>query len=392
MTMNYKICARCVMDNTNDPNISFDDSGICNYCHDFDTTSKLTIYRTEDALNKDFSKILTFIKNLGKKKKYDCLIGLSGGVDSTYLALLAKRSNLRPLLVHFDNGWNSEVAVSNIEKVVKKTGFDLYTWVIDWELFRDIQKAYFRSSVVDIEVATDQFITAALYQICRKMNISVLLNGKNIATESTLPEYWVCYDKLDDRNLKDIHKKHGDLKGKHKYPKIGRFHRYFLECVYNINDIMILNYVKYNKNEVVKEIEEEFGWTNYEGKHYESIFTRFYQGYVLPKKFNIDKRKAHFSNLILSNQLSREEALVQLKKPTYAVSQQEEDFDYVCKKLGFSSTEFNEILSKPRVDHLKYKTSYSTLQNILYFCFRLFLASIFKPLRYFGILEKRLYL
>lgn len=383
------VCQKCIMDNENDPDITFDKHGVCSYCNYFEDYTKKTIYRNPEVIKSEFDQIINFIKEKGKNKEYDCIIGLSGGVDSTFLAFLAKENNLRALLVHFDNGWNSEIAVSNIEKIVKKTGFDLISWVIDWELFKDIQRSYLLSSVVDIEVPTDQFITAALYNLCVEKKISILLNGKNIATESILPSHWVCYDKLDDVNLKDIHKKFGNIKNNGKYPKIGRFRRYYYEAYKNIHDIMLLNYVPFEKNKVVDKITEEFGWCDYGGKHYESIFTRFYQGYILPKKFNIDKRKAHYSNLILSNQIKRGDALKLLKEQSYPMEKQDEDFEYVCKKLNFKKEEFGLLLKKERIEHEFYKTTYTKPNNFFYLLFQIFTYFTIKQLRNIGLLESR---
>ncbi len=354
--LGYQICARCVVDNAApDTNLVLDEEGICNNCRAYEKYAPQTILRSEEIKKAELNQLLDEIKKDGEGKEYDCILGVSGGVDSTYLAYMAKKWGLRPLVVHFDNGWNSELAVSNIHHIVEKLSYDLHTYVIDWEEFRDIQMAYLKASVVDIEVPTDHFIYATLYEIAFKNRIRYVLDGNNISTEFWGGSWKWAYSKLDLVNLLNIHKKFGTIPLK-KFPKLGFYQRYFYQRTYKIKSVYLLNYVPYNKKEVIKTIESELGWRDYGGKHYESIFTRFYQGYILPKKFGIDKRKAHFSNLIWSGQMTREEALEELKKPTYPLAQQEEDKTYVIKKFGLTEQEFENIMHLPIVPHEHYGT------------------------------------
>jgi N-acetyl sugar amidotransferase len=303
------------------------------------------------------------IRLTGKGKPYDCILGLSGGADSTYLALLATQMGLRPLLVHFDYGWNSEIAVNNIEQAVKALKLDLYTYVMDWPEFKDILRAYFKASVLDLDVPADHMIFGALYQMANKYGIKYLLSGNNVQTEFTLPPSW-NYNKFDIINLRDIHSKFGTVKLRH-FPSLGLWHHAYYSLIKNINSVQLLNNLDYNKEKVRKTISEQLGWRDYGGKHHESVFTRFYQGYILPVKFNIDKRKAHLSNLIFSGQMSRDAALTELSKPTYDVKLQHEDMEYVAKKLGFSNNEFEEVLSLANKSHSDYRTDHA--QRELYF-------------------------
>ncbi|MFM6923862.1 MAG: N-acetyl sugar amidotransferase, partial [Ferruginibacter sp.] len=296
----YRQCSISVMDTIADPDIQFDEQGICNYYYEYLQKEKWFVPAKDEAPVK-LDAIVQQIKEAGAGKKYDCITGISGGVDSTYLCLKAKELGLRPLIVHFDNGWNSELAVRNIEQIIAKLGFDLYTLVVDWNEFKDLQLAYLKASVVDIEALTDHAIAGTLYKIAAENNIKYILSGYNIVTEAVLPSYWV-FNKSDNVNIRDIHKKYGSRPLK-TYPLFGMKERKYFAGVKGIESINLLNYLPYNKAAVKEIITRELGWRDYGGKHYESVFTRFYQGYILPVKFGIDKRKAHLSNLIFSGQL-----------------------------------------------------------------------------------------
>jgi N-acetyl sugar amidotransferase len=372
----YRQCTRTVLDTTV-PDIVFNENGECQYIAYYQALANRTINRPREILQQEFDKAIHLIKQYGKGKPYDCILGISGGMDSTYLALLAKRQGLRPLLVHFDNGWNSELAIKNIEQIVTRLGFDLHTFVMDWEEFRDIQRAYFKAAVVDVEVPTDQFIFAALHRIAYRKKIRFILAGNNVACESINPAGWVYKNKLDLVNLKAIHKKHGEAK-LDKLPRLGLYERYFYEAIKGIQTVNLLDLIPYTKKMVKEEIQRELGWRDYGGKHYESVFTRFYQGYYLPVKFGIDKRKAHWTNLILSGQATREEALADLAHPPYAPSQQQEDLDYVIKKLGFTKGEWEQIMQTPPVPHEAYATDASPRYR---FWFTVFRAILFVPVR-----------
>ncbi len=352
---NYKQCTRCLLDTTSTA-ITFDQNGVCNYCHDFDRQMKKFITIDPAIRKKNLDEIVNYVKKVGKNNKYDCILGLSGGVDSTYMAYLANELGLRPMAVHFDNGWNSELAVKNIENIVSKLNLDLNTYVINWHEFKEIQLAYLKASVVDIEVPTDQLIFAALNKIAKQNNIKYILSGANIVTEYGMPLDWAYRKKSDQTNLLNIYKKFGNGQKLTTLPKFDFYTRYFYNQVNGIQSISLLNYVDYNKAKVKQLITDKLGWKDYGGKHYESVFTRFYQGYILPTKFNIDKRKAHLSALICSGQLKKQDAIEELKTNDYTKELQEEDKAFVIKKFGLTAEEFENIMKLPRVEHDFYGT------------------------------------
>lgn len=348
-TTEYKQCKRCVMDTTTRL-ISFDDKGVCNFCREYDKIAAKTVLRDKEVRYKLFQQDIDFIKQDGKGKPNDCILGLSGGMDSSYMALICKDYGLRPLVVHFDNGWNSELAVKNIENIVNKMGFELYTYVINWEEFKDIQLSYFKASVVDIEVPTDQLIFAAIYKIAKEKKIKYILSGSNVRTESIMPADWCFYGKLDATNLENIHKKYGKLK-LNNLPRLGANTKAVYENIFGIQTITFFDKLDFDYKHVRERLVKEVDYVPYQYKHYESVFTRFYQGYILPKKFNIDKRKAHLSSLICSNQITREEALKELVNPTYPLDQQLADKEYILKKWEMPENEFEKIMKQPRVEH-----------------------------------------
>ena len=349
----YQQCSLTVMDNIADPDIRFDDMGVCNYYYDYQEAARNGVFAGESGKQK-LESLISRIKKEGKDKKYDCLIGLSGGVDSTYVALLARRHGLRPLAVHLDNGWDSELAVKNVENIITRCGFDLFSLVIDWEEFRDIQLSYLYASVVDIEVVSDHAIFTSMYKLAREHRTGYILSGTNIVTEFIMPPSWL-YDKMDFVNLRDIHSKNGKKQLK-TYPSLD-FKKYvFYSAVLKLNPISILNYVPYNKKEVKEVITRELGWRDYGGKHYESQFTKFYQAYILPEKFHIDKRKAHLSTLICSGQMTKAEAVAELDKPLYNPAQLKSDKEYVLKKFGLRPEEFDKIMRLPVQKHSAFKS------------------------------------
>ncbi|MDI1355074.1 MAG: N-acetyl sugar amidotransferase [bacterium] len=346
----YKQCKRCVLDTTSNT-IDFDENGICNYCHAFDR--QLTKFITIDPQlrKRNLDEMVNYIKLCGENKKYDCILGLSGGVDSTYMAYMAKKLGLRPMAVHFDNGWNSELAVKNIENIVSKLELDLITYVINWEEFKEMQLAYLKASVVDIEVPTDQLIFAALHKIAVQNGIKFILSGSNIVTEYGMPSDWAYRNKSDQTNLLNIYKAFGRGKTLTTLPKFDLFKKFAYQSLHGIQTLALLNYIDFNKAEVKKLITKELNWRDYGGKHYESIFTRFYQGYILPVKFNVDKRKAHLSALICSGQITKEEAIAELEEETYDPILQREDKEFVKKKFDLTELEFQDILKRTRVEH-----------------------------------------
>lgn len=349
----YRQCSLTVMDNIADPDIIFDEKGVCNYYYEYKKGEQEQVLKGKSGEDK-LNYLVDQIKKNGKGKSYDCLIGLSGGVDSTYVAWLVKQSGLRPLAVHLDNGWDSELAVMNVENIITKLGFDLFTLVVNWEEFRNIQLSYLKASVVDIEVVSDHAIFSSMYKLAKEKNISYIISGTNVVTEYIMPPSWL-YKKLDFVNLKDIHSKYGNVKLK-TYPTFD-FKKYvYYTAILKLHPISILNYVPYNKEEIKEVIKKELDWRDYGGKHYESIFTKFYQAYILPEKFKIDKRKAHLSTLICSGQMTKEEALKELEQPLYDQSQLKADTEYVLKKLGLTEKEFHEIMLLPVKKHEDFKT------------------------------------
>lgn len=352
MSKDYQICTECVMD-TSDPNITFDSTGVCTHTRRYkkrmDSLVKINRYNKENL-----ALIIADIKNTGKDEKYDCLIGLSGGIDSSYMLYQAHQLGLRPLCVHLDNGWNSKIAVKNIEKMVRKFKFDLYTHVIDWEEFKDLQRAFFKASVVDIEMLTDHAIVAFSYGLAIEKNIKHVLIGSNMATENTMPYAWT-HIKHDLLNILDIHNKFGKIPLK-TFPCMDGLHyeKYMSEIV----TFDILNYVDYQKDEAKKILMESCGWRDYGNKHEESLFTKIYQNYILPEKFGIDKRRAHYSSMIHSGLVTREEALAELQKPLYEDAALRSDKEYLMKKWDFDAEEFESIMKEKPKKHTDYFSGY----------------------------------
>lgn len=354
-----KICIRCVMD-ASVPGIKFDDNGVCDFCKEHEQKVSMTPYHQGNADEKIKNVVNKLIAE--KNGDYDSIVGLSGGVDSSYVAYQAVKLGLRPLAVHFDNGWNSELAVNNIENIVKKLNLDLVTFVIDWPEFKDIQRSFFKANVIDIEMVTDHAIFAAMYQIAKKHKIRYILSGTNAATEAIMPAAWQHF-KFDLLNLKAIHKRFGTVPIK-RYPTLSVWEMAWNHYVRGPKSISLLNYFQYRKDEAMRTLKDELGWQYYGGKHYESTFTKFYQAHILPEKFGVDKRRIHLSDLIMNGELTRDEALAELGKPLYDKSELEQDRDYVLKKLGFSKKEFQEYVTASPVSHYAYP-SYAKLARRL---------------------------
>lgn len=337
------------MDNS-DSSIQFTD-GLCNYCIEAkDLIQKFRFTKEEELqnLNDLKRKIIQ-----SRKGKYDCVIGLSGGVDSSYVAFLAKKLKLNPLCVHFDNGWNSELAVSNIKKIVDKCGFDLETYVIDWPEFKDLQRSFFKAGVVDIEMLTDHAIMATMFNLRKKYDIKYVLSGSNYVTEHGMPLSWL-WRKQDLANIKGIQRQFGTKKIK-KFPTMNSI-QYQIVKMFGLGGVYIeiLNHVNYSKEMAMEVLKQEFDWQYYGGKHYESVFTKFYQAYYLPVKFGFDKRKVHLSAQIRNGEITREEAFLELEKPFYTELELKNDLEYVLKKLSFSNEEFNYIMNDKPKSHLDY--------------------------------------
>jgi N-acetyl sugar amidotransferase len=359
MTSTYRMCTRCVMD-TSAPDISFDERGVCHYCKTHEGKVALAPFSRPRAADK-LADLVDVVKQ-GRRGDYDSIVGLSGGVDSSYVAYQAVKLGLKPLAVHFDNGWNSELAVKNIEQMVKRLGLDLQTFVIDWEEFRDIQRSFFKAHVIDIEIVTDHAIFAAMYRIARQQGIRYILSGTNAQTESIMPPAWQHF-KFDLRNLKAIHRRFGTIPIQ-RFPTLSVWGMAWNHYVRGAESVSLLNYLPYRKDEAIRTLQTELGWQYYGGKHYESVFTKFYQAHILPRKFGVDKRRIHLSDLIMNGEISSDDALRELDKPLYETQQLERDREYVCKKLGFSTAEFEAYLQAPAVSHFSFP-SYARLAQRL---------------------------
>jgi N-acetyl sugar amidotransferase len=343
------------------PGIVFDHNSVCNFCKEHEMKVSMTPFGLGRAEEKLIEIVNELIKN--KSGQYDSIVGLSGGVDSSYVAYQAVKLGLRPLAVHFDNGWNSELAVQNIENIVKKLNLDLITFVIDWPEFKDIQRSFFKANVIDIEMVTDHAIFAAMYGIANKHKIKYILSGTNSATESIMPAAWQHF-KFDLLNLKAIHKKFGSIPIRN-YPTLSVWEMAWNHYVRGAKSISLLNYIPYRKDEAMRILKEELNWQYYGGKHYESVFTKFYQAYILPEKFGVDKRLIHLSDLIMNGEITRDDALIELDKPRYENTHFENDRDYVCKKLGFSKEEFISYMSTTPVSHFKYPSYAKFAQRLV---------------------------
>ena len=345
------ICSVCVMD-TSDPDIEFDNDGICSHCWGAKKEYE-SIRLTAQASKAQLANAAARIKQTSNDKAYDAVAGISGGVDSSYILWLAHELGLRVLAVHFDNGWNSEIAVSNIEAVVQHCGFDLETYVINWPEFRDLQRSFLKASVVDIEMLSDHAIMASMFQLAKRHNISTVLSGTNIATEYGMPRAWV-WNKQDLTNILSIHRKFGEMKLK-SYPRMGLFKSILKRHLgFGCEFVELLDMANYRKDKALSTLQSETGWRPYGGKHFESVFTKFYQAHILPVKFGIDKRKVHLSALIRNDEISRERALADLDQPLYDPDELRRDKAFVLKKLGFSEAEFDEMMAEPPVRHDAY--------------------------------------
>jgi len=345
---------------TSDPEITFDDEGLCNHCKSA-TEIKERVWFPNDAGEKLLENIVKKIKEDGKNQEYDCVIGLSGGVDSSYLVCKAvKDYGLNPLAVHVDAGWNSELAVNNIENIVKKLNIDLFTHVVDWEEMKDLQVAFLKAGVANQDTPQDHAIYSAVYNFAVKNKIKYMLSGSNFATESILPISW-GYDAADSKHLKAIHKLFGKIKLK-SYPIVNFFEQHFkYPYIHKFTVISPLNYMPYDKNEAIDYLEKNFGWRNYGGKHHESLFTKYFQAYYLPEMFGYDKRRAHLSSLIVSGQINRNAALEELTKPLYDDIKLKEDQDYVVRKLSLTEEAFRKIIEAPKHLYSEYPNSESLL-------------------------------
>lgn len=361
----YKVCQRCLSD-SKDFKIVFNQNGICNYCEDY-FIEKEKSYYVDRGGDKIFLEIVNEIKS-HSKGKYDCILGLSGGVDSSYLAYKLKEYDLNILAVHVDAGWNTEISVSNIKKVLDYTKFDLETIVLEWDEIRRLQLACLEAGIMNQDIVQDHAFFSSLYRFAKDQNISYVFNGSNIQTEGV--KGYFGHNNMDDTYLKDIFRKHGKNKIQH-YPYMGFFEYYFLiPFIHKVKIIKPFHYLEYNKMEAERILNKEIGYTSYKYKHGESVWTRFFQDMYLPKKFNYDKRKAHLSSQIFSNQLTREDAIKQLAEDAYDMDLFEYDVSYISRKLEIDREKFLSLLDPSDFDPNHFKTNdfiYSTMKKIQIF-------------------------
>ena len=350
----YQLCTRCVMD-TSDSRITFDANGVSDNANDF-FNNVLPNWHPDEQGAKELETTIEKIKKSGRNRDFDCILGLSGGVDSSYMLHLAvKEFGLRPLVFHVDGGWNSELAVHNIHVLVDKLGLDLFTEVINWEEMRDFQLAWFKAGVPHLDIPQDHAFIATLYKFAERYNIKYILNGGNISTECVRNPMEFFYYGTDMIHIRDILRRFGTVQMKtYPFSSILR-HKIFLRYVRRIKVFRPLNYRPYIKADAVKLLERDYAWKPYPQKHFESLFTKFYESYWLPERFGFDPRRVQFSSLILTNQMSRDEALDLLKKPAYDSSKIGQEFDYVANKLRISTEELRHYFTMPKKFYWNYK-------------------------------------
>lgn len=341
------------MDST-DHNIVFDGKGICDHCNSFHFDLKPN-WHTDERGRQELEKIIATIKQHGKNRDFDCIMGMSGGADSSYmLHLVVKEFGLRPLVFHVDGGWNSQIAVDNINVMINKLGLDLYTEVINWEEMKDFQLAYFKSGVPNIDVPQDHAFVATLYNFAAKYDIKYILNGGNYSTECVRnPLDWLYYG-TDMTQIKHIRKQFATIPWKtYPFSSVLR-HKFYLRYIKGVQVVKALNYRPYIKAEAMEFLRKEYGWQPYPQKHFESRFTRFYEGYWLPKRFGYDTRKVQYSSLILTGQMTRDEALAKLKHPALSDDEVRQEFEYIATKLGITSAELQSYMDMPIKSHRDY--------------------------------------
>ena len=368
-TINYQICKSCVMDNS-DKNIKFNSSGICDYCVNYEKNIRPYLKNNIENNTNYFHNLK---KNLLNNKKqnnseYDCLIGISGGIDSSYLLyFIVCELKLNPLLFHVDTGWNNKIAISNIEKFIDKYNLDLHTEVIDWNEIKDLKLSFFKAQVPTVDAIQDHAIWAATFNFAKKNNFKYILTGGNLHTEGIRePIYW-HYHAGDLTQIRNIHKKFGTINLK-KFPMCDILnYQIIYKYVYKIKIIQPLNHINYSKKKAIDLMKKEIGWKDYGAKHHESNFTKFLEGYWLPTKFNIDKRRAHLSSLIMSKEITRDEALKKLQEPPYNPIELKKDFNYIAIKLGINADQLRSIYNQENKYHYNYKSKEKLLSVILWF-------------------------
>lgn len=353
-----KICKRCILDETvND--IWFDENGICKYCYINDEMEKR--HPLGEAGDKHLSELISKIKKDGRNKKYDCIAGVSGGRDSTYTLYIAVQYGLRPLAVHFDNGWNSDISVSNIKNACDKLKVELHTVVADWEEFKDLQIAFLKSGTPDADIPADYAIYSVLYDAAKKEGVKYILNGHSFRTEGTSPISWTY---MDGRYLKSVHKKFGKLKRIKSFPVMSMAKLIYYVFAKRIKEVRLMEYIDYVKKEVDSVLEKELSWKYYGGHHHENNFTKFFQSYYLPQRFGIDKRKTELSAMVRSCQIARENALKEIQEHPYHY--EKEVVEYVINKLGLTQKDFDAIMSAPIKSHDDYPTYLPIIRALNY--------------------------
>jgi len=346
--MTNNICSRCVLDNSVE-DIWFDELGECKYCNIHDEMEKL--HPLGPSLGVEMEKIVDKIKQKGRNKPYDCIAGVSGGRDSTYTLLMAVKLGLRPLAVHFDNGWNSDISVKNINKVCEKLNVPLFTVVADWEEFKDLQISFLKSSTPDADVPTDYAIYSVLYDVASKEGIRYILNGHSFRTEGTSPISWTYMDPL---YVSSVHRRFGAIKNFKSFPHMTFIKLFWFSFIKGIKEVRLMELLDYRKGNVDEILKNELGWEYYGGHHHENLYTKFFQSYYLPTKFRIDKRKTELSAMVRSGHITREEALKEVQLSSYEYD--EKVVEYALNKLGLSKKEFDEIMNSPLKSHNDYNT------------------------------------
>lgn len=358
MERKYQICINCVMD-TSDSKIVFDEIGLCDHCNDFHTNVKPN-WHTDEVGRAEIEAVVEKIKKEGEGKDFDCILGMSGGVDSSYLLHLAVVVlGLRPLVFHVDGGWNSELAVHNIQVMIDKLGLDLYTEVINWEEMKDFQLAFFKSGVPHLDIPQDHAFIATLYDFADKHNIKYILNGGNISTECVRNPMEYFYYGTDMSQIRDIRKQFSTISmNSYPFSPVLR-HKFYLKYIRKINVVKPLDYRPYIKEEAMNLLSKEYGWTPYPQKHFESRFTKFYESYWLPERFGFDTRRVQYSSLILTGQMSRVDALAKLKLPGFNPDTIDDDFKYIATKLDVSVDKLREYFTQEKKFYWDYNNQLS---------------------------------
>lgn len=356
MSSKYQICTNCIMD-TSDPTITFDSRGFCDYCRNFHSKILPNWYPNEQGV-RDITPLIDKIKLEGKGRLHDCLIGISGGLDSSYVSYIAKEKfGLRPLMFHCDTGWNSDLGVTNIQKIIDGMGLDLVTEVVNWEEMKDLQRAFFLSGVSFIDTPQDLALFSAIYNFAAKNNFKYVITGGNNSTECVRESLAWTYFSTDTIQVRDIHKKFGSRPLK-TFPMCDILkYKIYYRAIKGVRVIKLLDSVNFIKKEAIRELSEKFGWQPYPQKHYESRFTRFYESFWTPTKFGYDKRRAYFSSEVLTGQMSRDEALVKISSPELSAETMAQEFEYVATKLGWSVDKLTSILRAENKTFRNYKNN-----------------------------------